>query len=76
VIPCHSGQVSYLVCNPALHSLTHSLIQQVPTKTYHGWALVLTPVILATREAESRRIEVQSQPWQIVCKTLSLKNPS
>jgi hypothetical protein len=30
----------------------------------------LTPVILVTQEAEIRRIIVQSQPWQIVCKTL------
>jgi hypothetical protein len=34
------------------------------------------PVILATQEAEMRRIEVRSQPGQIVHKTLSLKNPS
>jgi hypothetical protein len=31
------------------------------------------PVILATQEAEIRRIEVQSQPRQIVCETLSQK---
>jgi hypothetical protein len=30
-----------------------------------------TPVILATQEAEIRRITVQSQPGQIVLKTLS-----
>jgi hypothetical protein len=34
------------------------------------------PVILATQEAEIRKIEVQSQPGQIVGKTLSQKNPS
>jgi hypothetical protein len=35
------------------------------------------PVILTTQKAEIRRIVVQSQPWQIVCKTLILeKNPS
>jgi hypothetical protein len=34
------------------------------------------PVILATQEAEIRRTEVQSQPQQTVCKTLSRKNPS
>jgi hypothetical protein len=32
------------------------------------------PVILATQEAAIRRIEVWSQPRQIVCKTLSGKN--
>jgi hypothetical protein len=46
----------------------------------HKWSLLakyqwLMPVILATQEAEIRRIMVQSQPRQIVCKTLSQKNP-
>jgi hypothetical protein len=36
----------------------------------------LKPVILATQEAEIRRITVWRQPGQIVCKTLSWKNPS
>jgi hypothetical protein len=37
----------------------------------------LRPVILATKEAEIRRITVQSQPRQTVRKTLSKKkNPS
>jgi hypothetical protein len=31
------------------------------------------PVILATQEAEIRRIVVQSQPRQIVCENLSQK---
>jgi hypothetical protein len=35
----------------------------------------LTPAILATQEAEIRRISVQSQPGQIVLETLSQKNP-
>jgi hypothetical protein len=34
----------------------------------HRW---LTPAILATQEAEIRRIKVQSQPRQIVQETLS-----
>jgi hypothetical protein len=38
----------------------------------HQW---LVPVILATQEAEIRRNVIGSQPWQIVCKTLSGKNP-
>jgi hypothetical protein len=33
-------------------------------------------IILATQEAEIRRIMVQSQPEQIVVKTVSWKNPS
>jgi hypothetical protein len=34
-----------------------------------------TPIILATQEAEIRRIMVQSQSKQIVHKTLSQKKP-
>jgi hypothetical protein len=33
------------------------------------------PIILATQEAEIRRITVQNQPGQIVWETLSRKNP-
>jgi hypothetical protein len=36
----------------------------------HQW---LTPIILATQEAEIRRMIVQSQPGQIVQETLSQK---
>jgi hypothetical protein len=36
----------------------------------------LTSVILATQEAEIRRIAVQKQPEQIVLETLSQKQPS
>jgi hypothetical protein len=39
----------------------------------HQW---LTPVILATQEAEIRRTAAQNQHGQIVCGTLSRKNPS
>jgi hypothetical protein len=34
---------------------------------------VLTPVVLATQEAEIRRIVVQSHPGQVVPETLSRK---
>jgi hypothetical protein len=38
----------------------------------HWW---LTPVILATQEAEMRRIKVRSQPGQTVLETVSQKYP-
>jgi hypothetical protein len=45
-----------------------------------GWIIArcwwVMPVVLATQEAEIRRISVCSQPRQTVCKTLSQKNPS
>jgi hypothetical protein len=34
----------------------------------------LMPIILATQEAEIRRIKARTQPGQIVCETLSQKN--
>jgi hypothetical protein len=36
----------------------------------------LMPIILATQEAEIRRIMVRRQPGQIVCKPLSQKYPT
>jgi hypothetical protein len=40
---------------------------------YYRW---ITPVILATQEAEIRRIVVQGQPKQRVPNTLSQKHPT
>jgi hypothetical protein len=48
------------------------LLKTLQLKTRPWW---LTPVIIATQEAEIRRIAIQSQPRQIVCETLSRKNP-
>jgi hypothetical protein len=42
----------------------------------HARSRWLTPVILATQEAEIRRIAVRSQPGQIVSETLSRKDLS
>jgi hypothetical protein len=51
--------------------------QEIPLKTdkpaWHQW---LTPLILATQEAEIRRISVPGQPGQIVCEILSRKHPT
>jgi hypothetical protein len=46
------------------------------SKILEGPCRWLTPVILATHKGEIKRIAVPSQPEQIVCETLSQKNPS
>jgi hypothetical protein len=43
---------------------------KIPVRARHQWFM---PIILATQEAEISRITVQSQPRQIVQKTLSRK---
>jgi predicted P-loop ATPase len=50
-----------------------SIFFKTLNRTERQW---LTPVILATQETEIRRMAVQSQPRQIVHKTLSRKNSS
>jgi hypothetical protein len=50
------------------YTVRTSLKKKEKIKAEHWW---LTPVVQATREVEIRRIVVQSQPGQIVCKTLS-----
>jgi hypothetical protein len=39
----------------------------------HWW---LTPIILATQEAEIKRLLIRSQPGKIVCETLSQQYPT
>jgi hypothetical protein len=46
------------------------------SKINGSWCQWLMPIILATQEAEIRRIKAQDQPRQIVCETLFEKNPS
>jgi hypothetical protein len=48
-----------------------TVVLSISDQARHQW---LTRVILATQEAEIRRIEVQSQPRQTDNKTLSQKN--
>jgi hypothetical protein len=64
------------VARQVLYALSHTPVllfcfQDTFAQAGRQW---LTPIILATQEAEIRRIEVQSQPWQIVQQTLSQKN--
>jgi hypothetical protein len=53
------------------HKLFYTTILYLTSKRLLAECQWLTPVILATQEAEIRRIVVQSQPSQIVLETLS-----
>jgi hypothetical protein len=52
------------------------LQRKKPSKKAGGQVLEAQPVILATQEAEIRRIVVQSQPEQIVHETRSQEYPT
>jgi hypothetical protein len=63
--------------NPPKKKSLHLLVCLLNCNLYKhmAWHLWLTPVILATQEAEIRRITVQSQAGQIVHETLPRKSP-
>jgi hypothetical protein len=65
----HVRFVAYSFCT--LNS--HQLLPRSLALAGHQW---LVPIILATQEAEIRRIVVRSQSQKIVCKTLSQKYPT
>jgi hypothetical protein len=48
-------------------------LEKTPSQAMCWW---LMPVILASQEAEIKRIKVRGQPRQIVCETLSRRNPT
>jgi hypothetical protein len=57
-------------------ALLHFRGQEVESLEVLVLEVAHTLVMLATQEAEIRRIKVRSQPGQIVQETLSWKNPS
>jgi hypothetical protein len=54
-------------------TIVENSVEKMVTLTGCRW---LTPIILATQEAEIRRITVLSQPRQTVCEILSQKLPN
>jgi hypothetical protein len=61
------------LCAAIFSSLVALALWESLKNLIHSWHQWLMPVILATQEAEIRRIVVWSQPGQIVLKTLSRK---
>jgi hypothetical protein len=54
-----------------MEEAVHLMVAGKQGKKKQLGAGLLTPVILATREAEIRRFTIQSQPGKIVLETLS-----
>jgi hypothetical protein len=60
-------------CHKTFKKKTYFVLLSKAISTRRQW---LVPIILATQEAKIRRTVVQSQPGQIVGKTLSQKYPT
>jgi WD40 repeat protein len=71
-IDVHNAEVNCLSFNPSYSEvfLATGSTDKIIALARRPW---LTPVILATQEAEIRKLAVQSEPWQIVHNVLSQK---
>jgi hypothetical protein len=59
----HSVFLKKMVVFACIYTCKHVCIYKTFKMSNRARCQLLTPVILATQEAEIRRIEVQSQPW-------------
>jgi hypothetical protein len=66
---CRSQELIYVVSKAKKAGIYQRLKKNAAG---HQW---FAPIVLATQEAEIRRIEVRSQPGQIVHETLFRKKP-